>query len=90
MGTKQIYGRFRFGGNGIVETKQLNIYNIMKDEKISIATISKKTNIKYTTLREKLLKITEFKVIEALEVYKKFFKEYDFIWLFSQEENYEK
>lgn len=72
-----------------METKHLNIYKIMKDKKISIAIISKKTNIKYTTLREKLLRLTNFKFNEAVEIYEKLFNEYNFIWLFS-EENYEK
>ena len=69
-----------------VYERKLNIFNKMKELGISITAISKKSGLKYATLRDKLIGRTEFKVEEAITVYNTFFKQYDFNWLFTKEE----
>lgn len=69
-----------------MEYKKLNIFNKMKELGISMSAISKKSGIKYGTLRDKLVGRTDFKVDEAIDVYNTFFKQYDFTYLFSKEE----
>lgn len=69
-----------------MEKKILNINNIINERGISIASISRKSGLPYATLRDKLIRKTDFKTFEAMRVYRTFFQEYDYGWLFNEVE----
>lgn len=69
------------------ENNILNINKIIKEKGISIAAISRKSGISYSTVRDKLTGRSEFKINETIKIYNTFFKEYDYVWLFSENDS---
>lgn len=68
----------------ISKDRKLNLNTVMEDRGISMASISRKSGLEYHTLRDKIKCRTAFKVDEAMKVYRTYFTEFDFTWLFKE------
>lgn len=61
-----------------------NIEQIRKQKDISLVDIADLLGVKYQTVRSKINGETDFTFGEAANVWKTFFPEYDFLYLFSK------
>ena len=61
-----------------------NIEQIRKQKGVTLVDIADHLGIKYQTVRSKIDGDTEFTFGEAADVWKTFFPEYDFLYLFSK------